>query len=95
MKSLGNRFLGWSLLIAISLPPTAAAHSILLDGMSTEWSARLPNAANLGIVVRDASGQGELWVNEDGLPVRQVLDLSAQIAQGWRRRTPPASPIAI
>jgi hypothetical protein len=48
------------LLGLLGAPALTLAHDITLDGLSLEWSTRLPNAANLGIVVRDGNSQGEL-----------------------------------
>ncbi|MFZ5441285.1 MAG: hypothetical protein ACOZQL_14855, partial [Myxococcota bacterium] len=52
-----------ALLLASSL---ALAHPVTVDGSPAEWSARTPNADNLGLVVRDANGRGE-WVWRDAL----------------------------
>lgn len=60
MKSRRDGAMALCLGILLALPAAVSAHNVLLDGASTEWSPRLPNASNLGIVVRDANGQGEL-----------------------------------
>ncbi|NMB75069.1 MAG: lamin tail domain-containing protein [Myxococcales bacterium] len=60
MESRRDRVMALVVGILLALPFSASAHGVILDGTSTEWSTRLPNASNLGIVVRDANGQGEL-----------------------------------
>ncbi|MGC4118851.1 MAG: MYXO-CTERM sorting domain-containing protein [Myxococcales bacterium] len=55
-----------ALVVAVlSLCPTAVlAHDVAVDGLPSEWFSRAPNASNLGIVERNAQGQGELvWVD--------------------------------
>ena len=45
----------------------AHAHGVRVDGDASEWFSRAPNAANLGIVARDASQTGELvWLDARG-----------------------------
>ncbi|MFT3766913.1 MAG: lamin tail domain-containing protein [Minicystis sp.] len=40
----------------------AAAHPVTADGNPSEWLTRVPNAANLGLIARNAMGQGEyIW----------------------------------
>jgi len=40
----------------------AAAHPVTADGNPSEWFTRQPNAANLGLIARDAMGRGEyVW----------------------------------
>ena len=37
-------------------------YSITVDGNPVEWLTRLPNAENVGLVARNAAGQGEyIW----------------------------------
>ncbi|MBK8258650.1 MAG: MYXO-CTERM sorting domain-containing protein [Polyangiaceae bacterium] len=43
-------------------PSTTHAHPVTVDGAATEWFTRLPSGDNLGLVARDAQGQGEyIW----------------------------------
>ncbi len=52
--------------ICLSALP-ASAHPVVVDGRTADWTSRSPNAANLGIVVRDARSQGELiWSDAAG-----------------------------
>ncbi len=47
--------------------PVAHAHPVTVDGNVGEWLARQPNVANLGIVARDASENGEfVWLDAVG-----------------------------
>ncbi|MFO0593260.1 MAG: MYXO-CTERM sorting domain-containing protein [Polyangiaceae bacterium] len=47
---------------ALVLPSIASAHPVTVDGVASEWSTRLPNADNLGIIARSATGTGEfIW----------------------------------
>ncbi len=40
----------------------ALAHPITVDGNAADWLTRLPNAENLGLIARNAAGQGEyIW----------------------------------
>ena len=54
-----------SLLFAGSIllaPAIAAAHPVVADGDPSDWLARQPSAANVGLVARDAMGRGEyVW----------------------------------
>jgi MYXO-CTERM domain-containing protein len=63
MAALHPRFLGLLLAgTALAAPLSAAAHPVTVDGNGVEWLARTANAANLGLVARDAAGQGEyIW----------------------------------
>lgn len=57
----GSFTLVLSLLAVTSVVPLRAhAHPVTVDGASAEWSTRLPNGPNLGIVARDAMSRGEL-----------------------------------
>ncbi len=47
---------------ALATTTTATAHPVTVDGAATEWLTRAPNAANLGLIARNATGQGEyIW----------------------------------
>lgn len=42
----------------------AFAHPVVVDGSPAEWFTRAPNAANVGLVARNAASQGELvWLD--------------------------------
>lgn len=46
----------------LAIPNAAEAHPVTVDGSAAEWLTRLPNADNLGLVARNAAGQGEyIW----------------------------------
>jgi hypothetical protein len=48
----------------LSASPRASAHSVTVDGNTSEWIPRAPSGANLGIVARDASSRGALvWLD--------------------------------
>jgi hypothetical protein len=50
------------LLASLSASSPALAHPITVDGDPTDWMSRSPNGDNLGMVVRDAQGRGEvIW----------------------------------
>lgn len=47
---------------ALAAPGIAAAHPVTVDGSAAEWLTRQPTAGNLGLVARNAMGQGEyIW----------------------------------
>ena len=49
---------------ALSMGPVARAHPITVDGSAAEWSTRAPAADNLGLVARNAAGEGEyVWLD--------------------------------
>src|SRR5438309_1612054 len=52
-----------ALCCVVVLPgPSAVAHPVVVDGMSTEWFARQAPSDNLGLVARNATQQGEyIW----------------------------------
>ena len=47
---------------ALAGSQAALAHPVTVDGNPAEWLTRLPNAENLGLIARNAAGQGEyIW----------------------------------
>jgi MYXO-CTERM domain-containing protein len=63
MRPKNASFVGFLLAAgAFALAPAAAAHPVTVDGAGTEWLVRVPNADNLGLIARNAQGQGEyVW----------------------------------
>lgn len=58
--------LGW-LCLSSWLASPAYAHPVTVDGDPSDWLARAPSSANLGIVARDATERGELvWTDATG-----------------------------
>ncbi|MBN2359884.1 MAG: hypothetical protein JXR83_10555, partial [Deltaproteobacteria bacterium] len=59
-----------SLLVALAasgIAAVAAGHGFEVDGIATEWLDRGPPADNLGLIARDAAGEGEfIWRDRVG-----------------------------
>src|SRR5687768_12034888 len=45
--------------MSLGLAGTAAAKTIVLDGENLDWSTRLPQFGNSGVIARDAAQTGE------------------------------------
>jgi hypothetical protein len=53
--------------LLLGLAGAASAHTIAVDGVANEWLPRQPNAADLGMIARDATGRGEfIWRDASG-----------------------------
>jgi hypothetical protein len=56
-----------SLLSVLPLAATTYAHNVVVDGEASDWLARMPASANLGIIARDATSAGEfVWSDASG-----------------------------
>lgn len=62
-----------SLASLLCLTQLAAAHTITVDGLDDEWLPRQPIAADLGMIVRNASGHGELVWRDASSDARTLL----------------------
>ncbi|HEV8325625.1 MAG TPA: lamin tail domain-containing protein [Myxococcota bacterium] len=52
---------------ALAVAPTAAAHTIVVDGAATDWVMAQPTNLNTGHIGRNATGQGEyVWNDPTG-----------------------------
>ncbi len=55
-----------ALCAAVLAGGAARAHPVTVDGSAAEWSSRVPNADNLGLVARNASSEGEyVWLDNN------------------------------
>ena len=68
MRTVHGRLTGLLLAgAALAGSSVALAHPVTVDGNSGDWMTRLPNASNLGLIARNASGQGEyIWRDATG-----------------------------
>ena len=68
MKTFATSFSALLCAVVLALLPcVVSAHPITVDGSIDEWSTRSPEAANLGLVARNSSAQGELiWLDATG-----------------------------
>jgi hypothetical protein len=71
--------------ISLALAPTlAAAHPVVADGVTTEWSARTTPFANQGVIARDATSTGEYIFVDAATDERTDLTAGAAARVGAR-----------
>ncbi len=58
----------------------ALAHPVTVDGFASEWLTRLPNASNLGLIARNAAGQGEYIWRDPAADTRTDLAMPEAVA---------------
>ncbi|MCC6874048.1 MAG: lamin tail domain-containing protein [Sandaracinaceae bacterium] len=67
------------LVLGLVLAGRAHAHPVTVDGDISDWIARAPASANLGIVARDATQRGELVWTDAGGDARTDLGDASQV----------------
>ncbi len=72
--SFGRLLAAFTAFVGVALPAsTALAHPVTVDGVATDWSSRIANGDNLGLVARDAMQFGEYSWRDNAADTRTDL----------------------